>query len=193
MFMPEHGFFFRYKSMAIHVAVDAMGGDDAPEVIIDGALRALDSDDIQITFVGPAGKVEAELEKRRAARRKAEKMRKETDVAGPKRFGTIGWIGTGVTALGVGSLGVSAVLTAQLSDDWDALEEERVSAPKSAFEDRQTTIADKQKTARILLFSGAAVTTVGAALIATDLFTVESKPPVKAGVGPGGIIVRGRW
>lgn len=51
--------------MAIRVAVDAMGGDDAPDVVIDGALRALEEEDsVHLLFVGPAQRIKRELEKR---------------------------------------------------------------------------------------------------------------------------------
>lgn len=43
-----------------------MGGDDAPEVILDGALRALAEEDIHIIFVGPPDRLESELEDRDA-------------------------------------------------------------------------------------------------------------------------------
>ena len=36
------------------IAVDLLGGDDAPAVVVDGALLALDADpDIQLHLVGP--------------------------------------------------------------------------------------------------------------------------------------------
>lgn len=48
--------------MAVCVAVDAMGGDHAPGVVIDGTIEALaDSDDLQVLLVGPEETVRTEL------------------------------------------------------------------------------------------------------------------------------------
>ena len=45
----------------IWIAVDAMGGDDAPSHIVDGALAALRHFDLGVTLVGPVSRIEAEL------------------------------------------------------------------------------------------------------------------------------------
>lgn len=53
----------------VHVALDAMGGDNAPAEIIKGAVDALlatEKDDLRITFVGDETAIRAELEKLRA-------------------------------------------------------------------------------------------------------------------------------
>ena len=45
----------------IHIAVDAMGGDEAPGHIVDGALAAARHFDLGVTLVGPADRLEEEL------------------------------------------------------------------------------------------------------------------------------------
>ena len=45
----------------IWIAVDAMGGDFAPRLVVDGALAAARHFDLGVMLVGPAGPVEAEL------------------------------------------------------------------------------------------------------------------------------------
>jgi phosphate acyltransferase len=45
----------------IHIAVDAMGGDEAPGHIVDGALSASRHFDLGVTLVGPAARIEDEL------------------------------------------------------------------------------------------------------------------------------------
>jgi glycerol-3-phosphate acyltransferase PlsX len=45
----------------MRIAVDAMGGDDAPAPIVDGAIAAARHLDVAITLVGAAGALEAEL------------------------------------------------------------------------------------------------------------------------------------
>jgi glycerol-3-phosphate acyltransferase PlsX len=45
----------------IWIAVDAMGGDDAPGPIIDGALAAARHFDLGVVLVGPAARLEAEV------------------------------------------------------------------------------------------------------------------------------------
>lgn len=53
----------------VHVALDAMGGDNAPAEIIKGAVDALlatEKDDLRITFAGDETAIRAELEKLRA-------------------------------------------------------------------------------------------------------------------------------
>ena len=57
----------RNRNMAqngrVRVAVDAMGGDYAPEEIVKGAVLAAEKDDVQILLVGPAAILEKELAK----------------------------------------------------------------------------------------------------------------------------------
>jgi glycerol-3-phosphate acyltransferase PlsX len=45
----------------IWIAVDAMGGDEAPTHIVDGALAAVRHFDLGVTLVGPSARLEAEL------------------------------------------------------------------------------------------------------------------------------------
>ena len=45
----------------IWIAVDAMGGDEAPTHIVDGALAAVRHFDLGVALVGPAAALEAEL------------------------------------------------------------------------------------------------------------------------------------
>ena len=53
----------------IQIAVDAMGGDEAPGHIVDGALAAARHFDLGVTLVGPADRLEAELDRHSAADR----------------------------------------------------------------------------------------------------------------------------
>lgn len=50
--------------MGSRIAVDAMGGDDAPEAVVTGALNALKhaEDDLSILLVGPEARVQEELD-----------------------------------------------------------------------------------------------------------------------------------
>ena len=45
----------------IHIAVDAMGGDDAPRHVVDGALAAVRHFDLGVTLVGSTAAMETEL------------------------------------------------------------------------------------------------------------------------------------
>ncbi len=45
----------------IWIAVDAMGGDDAPAQVVDGALDAIRGADLGVVLVGPAARLDAEL------------------------------------------------------------------------------------------------------------------------------------
>ncbi|MEO7190677.1 MAG: phosphate acyltransferase PlsX [Vicinamibacterales bacterium] len=47
----------------MNIAVDAMGGDRAPGAVVDGALRASRALGIEVTLVGPAGRLHQELER----------------------------------------------------------------------------------------------------------------------------------
>lgn len=49
------------------VAVDAMGGDHAPEAVVDGAIAAARSLDVGLALVGPAVRLEEELARRETA------------------------------------------------------------------------------------------------------------------------------
>src|SRR3954463_10384808 len=45
----------------VWIAVDAMGGDDAPRQVVDGALTAAREADLGVVLVGPVARLEAEL------------------------------------------------------------------------------------------------------------------------------------
>ena len=49
--------------MAIRVAVDAMGGDDAPAVVVEGAVRAVaqTSEPLEVLLFGPEAQLQDEL------------------------------------------------------------------------------------------------------------------------------------
>ncbi len=47
----------------VRVAIDAMGGDYAPEEIVKGAVAAAEKDDIEVILVGPTDRVKPELDK----------------------------------------------------------------------------------------------------------------------------------
>jgi len=47
----------------VRVAIDAMGGDYAPEEIVKGAVAAAEKNDIEVILVGPTDRVKAELDK----------------------------------------------------------------------------------------------------------------------------------
>ena len=51
----------RKKTPGVLIAVDAMGGDLAPAVVVDGALRAVARPNIEVALVGPEAIVRAEL------------------------------------------------------------------------------------------------------------------------------------
>src|ERR1700676_543774 len=51
----------------IWIAVDAMGGDEAPTHIVDGALAAVRHFDLGVMLVGPSSRLEAELARRPGA------------------------------------------------------------------------------------------------------------------------------
>ena len=55
--------------MAIRVAVDAMGGDRAPAVVVEGAVRALEhvGDGLHLLLFGPEARLRAELDRHEAA------------------------------------------------------------------------------------------------------------------------------
>src|SRR5438445_5422900 len=45
----------------IWIAVDAMGGDAAPQPVVDGAVAALRRHEVGVVLVGPAARLDAEL------------------------------------------------------------------------------------------------------------------------------------
>ena len=48
----------------IWIAVDAMGGDTAPGLVVDGALAAARHLDLGVVLVGPVSRIEAQVERR---------------------------------------------------------------------------------------------------------------------------------
>ena len=59
----------------IWIAIDAMGGDHAPAAVVDGALAAVRHVDLGVILVGPADRLEAELERHGAADRDRIRLR----------------------------------------------------------------------------------------------------------------------
>jgi glycerol-3-phosphate acyltransferase PlsX len=51
----------------IWIAVDAMGGDDAPSHLVDGALDAVRDVDLGVVLVGPAARIDEELRRHAAS------------------------------------------------------------------------------------------------------------------------------
>ncbi len=47
----------------MRIAIDAMGGDNAPKEIVKGAVHACDRTDAQLVLVGREAEVQAELDK----------------------------------------------------------------------------------------------------------------------------------
>ncbi len=47
--------------MSLRVAVDAVGGDDAPDVVVDGAIAAARHDGVEVVLVGPRSVVERSM------------------------------------------------------------------------------------------------------------------------------------
>ncbi len=70
--------------MALRVAVDAMGGDAAPAVVVEGALQALEAAPgrLEIQLYGPRSVVEAELAARQALGREGLRLVDAPDVIG---------------------------------------------------------------------------------------------------------------
>lgn len=54
--------------MGVRIAVDAMGGDHAPDEVVAGAVRAASALGVEIALVGPAGRLSALLRAHRAQR-----------------------------------------------------------------------------------------------------------------------------
>jgi glycerol-3-phosphate acyltransferase PlsX len=64
----------------IWVAVDAMGGDDAPRHVVDGALAAVPHFDLGVVLVGPIATLEAELARHPGANRRRVRIVDAADV-----------------------------------------------------------------------------------------------------------------
>src|SRR2546426_8560862 len=50
---------------AVRIAVDAMGGDHAPDVVVAGAVTAVHDLGVEVVLVGPHARVEKELARHR--------------------------------------------------------------------------------------------------------------------------------
>ncbi len=70
--------------MALRIAVDAMGGDAAPGVVVEGVLRALEATPgrLEVQLYGPRAVVAAELEARRAQDREGLRLMDAPEVIG---------------------------------------------------------------------------------------------------------------
>jgi glycerol-3-phosphate acyltransferase PlsX len=66
----------------IIVAVDALGGDQAPRAIVSGAIQAVRREDIGVTLVGPADEVRAELDRHGSVRQLPITIADASDVVG---------------------------------------------------------------------------------------------------------------
>ena len=66
----------------IWIAVDAMGGDEAPRNIVEGALAAVRHFDIGVLLVGAAAAIEAELARAADVDRSAVRVMDAPDIVG---------------------------------------------------------------------------------------------------------------
>lgn len=91
-------------------------------------------------------------------------------------FGGLGWAGVAVTAVGVGLMGASLIPNAGLSDQIKEYEDGvRLDPNPSRDKSRYDAIQNKQSTGKLLLFSGAGLTVVGAGLVLFELATSSSQ------------------
>ena len=51
------------ETKKIRIALDAMGGDNAPQEVVKGALLASEDSDIELVLVGPEDVIKEELER----------------------------------------------------------------------------------------------------------------------------------
>jgi len=91
-------------------------------------------------------------------------------------FGGLGWAGVAVTAVGVGLMGASLIPNAGLSDQIAEYEDGvRLDPSPSRDQSRYDAIQSKQSTGKLLLFSGAGLTVVGASLVLYELASSSSQ------------------
>lgn len=84
-------------------------------------------------------------------------------------FGTPGWVGLGIGAVGLTATGVAAVISAGLSGDIETYEE-LVAQNDPGASALRPSIDRRQRTGRIMLIAGIAGIAAGAGLVAYDLF-----------------------
>ena len=67
------------------IIVDAMGGDYAPQVVIDGAVLAVKDYDVDVVLVGDQAKIKPLLEKKKYDLKNSQKYADRRYCSGPHR------------------------------------------------------------------------------------------------------------
>ena len=146
---------------------------------------------------------EAEREKREhekneqeQAEASAQKETTETSTSGGgpvdtgPAMGAVGWTGAVAGVLGIGGLVGVPIMAGKYDSEVEELERLSTGPSRQAFVDQQNQVESTRQTGRLLLYTGSALTAVGAGLVALDLFVLEpnggSNQSVSAGIGARG-------
>ena len=146
---------------------------------------------------------EAEREKREnekkeqkqvEASRQNETAEPSTSASGPvdtgPAMGAVGWTGAVAGVLGVGGLVGVPILAGKYDSEVEELERLSTGPSRQAFVDQKSQVESTRQTGRLLLYTGSALTAVGAGLVALDLFVLEpggeGTQRVSAGIGARG-------
>lgn len=104
-----------------------------------------------------------------------------SEPASPPAFGTAGWIGVGIGAAGVASLLGAGLVGAGLDEDINAYQSAAESGDAQTYRRLRESIADRQTTGRVLLYSGIGLGVTGAGLVIYQLLATPEAPAASAG------------
>lgn len=117
----------------------------------------------------------AERERIEAEKERTKKLREmeiQSGQSAPEeaRFGAIGWVGAGLMVAGTGALIGTAIVSSELSDQWDDYRATSAGGGNlETYQRLQSAIEENQNLAKILLFSGGGLVAGGVFLVILDL------------------------
>lgn len=94
-------------------------------------------------------------------------------------FETPGWVGIGSSVLGTGFLAGSIVVDASLAGDFTQIESADDEGNQKEVQQLKSHIRDVQRRGKIMLYTGAGLTTLGAALLIVDLTGRSEARPIR--------------
>lgn len=109
---------------------------------------------------------------------KIDKDKKRREQSFVERIDTVGWTGVGIAATGVVVMGVAGFMAVSLQSDIDEYERLKAQSDFVEANQLQADIADQQETGQIILYSGAGLVGVGAAVFLYEAlgFTEDEGP-----------------
>lgn len=107
-----------------------------------------------------------------------------SDGAEPQKsgFGGLGWAGVGFTTVGVGLLVGAVAVEVALQGKWDEFNQVAETGDSARFDELKQQIENRQRTGKVLLYSGIGAGAIGVTLLIAELVTSPKSDNQRVGL-----------